>query len=113
MSQKVPFLNSNPLTWWSGPENIVWVKIDDESSWGLLDSGFTINVVTPWFIEACFLDVGPLSNLANGTLGINGFRGVFSWLLGYIIIRGQVEGVQGDNEDQWLYLYHTLPFFGS
>ena len=52
------------------------------------------------FIEAHSLDVGPFSNLADGTLGINGFRGVFFWPLGYVIIRVQVEGVQGYNEDQ-------------
>ena len=34
-SWKAPFLNPDPLTHWSGPENIAWVKIDDESSWAL------------------------------------------------------------------------------
>ena len=62
-------------------------------SWALLDSGSTINAVTPEFIEVHSLDVGPLSDLADGTLGINGFGGVFSQPLGYIIIRVQVEGV--------------------
>ena len=56
--------------------------------------------MTPEFIEVCSLDVGPLSDLANGTLDINGFGGVFSWPLGYIIIRVLVEGVWGYNEDQ-------------
>ena len=46
-SQKVPFMSPNPHTQWSGPENIAQVRIDDESSWALLDSGLTINVVTP------------------------------------------------------------------
>ena len=46
MSQKVPFLNPDPLTWWSGPENIAQVRIDGESNWALLDSGSTINDVT-------------------------------------------------------------------
>ena len=100
MSQKVPFLTFNPLTWCSGPENIAWAMIDGESSWALLDSGSTINAVTPRFIEAHSLDVGPLSDLANGNLGINDFGGVFSWQLGYIIIRVQVEGVWGYDEDQ-------------
>ena len=100
MSQKVPFLSPNTLTWCSGPKNIAWVRIDGDSSWVLLDSGLTINAVTPEFVEAHSLDVDPLSDLANSTLGINGFRGVFSWPLGYVIIRVQVEGVWGYNEDQ-------------
>ena len=69
------------------------VKIDDEDNWALLDSGSTINAVTPEFVKACSLDMGPLSNLVGGTLNINGFEGLFSQPLGYIIIRVQVEGV--------------------
>ena len=49
--------------------------------------------VIPEFIETHSLDVGPLSDLANGTLGINGFGGVFSQFMGYIIIRVHMEGV--------------------
>ena len=56
--------------------------------------------MTPEFVDVCSLDVDPLSNLSDGTLGINGFRGVFSWPLGYVIIRVQVEGVWGYDEDQ-------------
>ena len=78
MSQKAPFLNPDPLTYWSGPENIAWVKISDEGSWILLDSGSTINAVTPEFIKAHSLDVSPLSELVDGTLKINGFGGLFS-----------------------------------
>ena len=100
MSQKIPFLTINPLNWWSRPENIAQVWIDGEDSWALLDSGSTISAVTPAFVDVHSLDIGTLSNLSDGTLGINGFGGVFSWPLGYVIIRVQVEGVWGYNEDQ-------------
>ena len=78
MSQDVLFMNPNPLNQWGGPKNIVKIQIDGESSWALLDSGSTINVVTSEFIEVPSLDIDPLSNLTNGTLGINGFGWVFS-----------------------------------
>ena len=39
---------------WSGPENITWAKIDDESSVALLDSGSTINAVTLEIVKAHF-----------------------------------------------------------
>ena len=100
ISQKIPFMNPNPLTQWSGPENIAQVKIDGQSSWAFLHSGSTINVVTPGFVEAPSMDVGPLSDLADGTLVTYGFGGVFSQHLGYVIIRVQVEGVWGYDEDQ-------------
>ena len=84
---KAPFLNPDPLMHWSRPENIAQIKIDNEGSWAPLDSGSTINAVTQEFIKAHSLDVGPLYNLVDGTLKINGFGGLFSWPLGYVIIR--------------------------
>ena len=113
MSQKAPFLNPDPLTHWSVPENIAWVKIDDECSWAVLDSGSTINVVTPECIKACSLDVGPLSDLVDGIMKINGFGGLFSHPLGYVIIRVQVEGVKGYNKDQVALVIPDLTTFGS
>ena len=100
MSWKVPFLNPDPLTCWSVPENIALAKINDESSWALLDTGSTINVVTPEFIKACSLDVSPLGDLVDSTLMINGFGGLFSQPFGYVIIRVQVEWVKGYDKDQ-------------
>ena len=47
MSQKVPFLNPNPLTQWSRPENIALVKIDGESSWALWIVATTHQTVNP------------------------------------------------------------------
>ena len=99
-SQKAPFLTPDPLMHWSWPENITQVKINDEGSWVLLDSGSTINVVTPEFAKAHSLDVDPLSNVVDGTLKINGFGGLFSWPLAYVILRVQVEEVKGYDEDQ-------------
>ena len=78
MSGKIPFLNPYPLTHWSGSESIAWIKIDGESSWDLLDSGSTIISVTPEFVGVHSLGVGPLSDLLDGTPGINGFVGVYT-----------------------------------
>ena len=97
----------------SGPENIAQVKTNDEGSWALLHSGSTINVVTLEFIKAHSLDVGPFSNLVDGTLEINGFGGLFSQPLGYVIIRVQVEGVKGYNKDQVALVIQDSTAFGS
>ena len=98
---------------WSGPENIAWVKINDEGSWALLDSGSTINTVTLEFIKACSLDVSLLNNLVDSTLKINGSGGLFSGPLGYVIIRVHVEGVKGYNKDQVALVILDLTAFGS
>ena len=54
-----------------------------------------INAVTPEFVKAHFLDIGPLSDLVNGPFSVNSFGRLFSHPLGYVIIRNQVEGVLG------------------
>ena len=69
--------------------------------------------MTSQFVEVHSLDIGPLSNLSDGTLGINGFCQVFSWSLGYIIIRVQVEGVQGYGKDQVALVIPDYTGFGS
>ena len=96
-----------------GPENIAWGKIDGESSRAFLDSGLTINAVTPGFIEASSLDAGPLSDLVDGYLGINGFGGIFSQPMGYIIRRAQMEGVWGYDEDQVALVVPDSTIYGS
>ena len=68
--------------------------------------------MTPRFVEAHSLDVGPVSDLANGTLGINGFRGVFSWPLGLAIIRVQLEGAWGYKKDQVALVIQDFTIFG-
>ena len=49
--------------------------MNDESSWALIENGSTINAVTPEFVQSHSLDVGLLSDLVNGMVGINGFGG--------------------------------------
>ena len=53
--QKAPFLNPDPLTDWSGSENIAQVRINDRHCWVLWENGSTINAVPPEFVEASFL----------------------------------------------------------
>ena len=65
------------------------------------------------FVNTHSLDTGPLSNLVDGTLKINGFGGLFSQPLGYVIIRVQVEGVKGYNEDQVTLVVPDTTAFGS
>ena len=44
--------------------------------------------MTPEFIDVCFLVIGPLSVLSDGTLGINGFGGI----LGAVLSQKQADG---------------------
>ena len=111
--QKTSFSKPDPLAHWHGPENIAHVRIDDESSWALLDNGSTFNVVITEFVEAHSLDISPLGNLVDSTLSVNSFGRLFSQSLGYIIIRIQIKGVQGYDEDQVALVIPDPIDFGS
>ena len=78
-----------------------------------MDNGSTINAVTPEFVKASSLDVSLLSGLVSGMVGINGFGGLFCQPLGHIIIRVQVEGVQGYDENQVALVIPDSTNFGS
>ena len=78
-----------------------------------MDSGCTLNVGTTGFIKAHSLDVGPLSDLVNGTMGINGcLRSILS-ALGLHHHKGQAEGVWGYNKDQVALVIPDSTIFGS
>ena len=72
-----------------------------------------VNAVTPEFIKACFLDIGLLSDLVNGTLSMNGCGRLFSKPLGYVIIRVQVKGVLGYDKDKVAMIVPDPTDFGS
>ena len=57
--------------------------------------------MTQEFTEAQSLDISLLSDLVNGMMAINGFGGLFSQPLAYIIIRVQVEGVKATMRIKW------------
>ena len=59
------------------------------------------------------MDIGPLSDLDSGMLGMNGFGRLFSQPLGYAIIRVQVEGVQDYDKNQVALVIPASTNFGS
>ena len=69
--------------------------------------------VIPELVKDHSLDVGLLSDLVDSTLNINGFGGLFSRPLGYVIIRVQVEWVKGYNEDLVALVIPDLTTFGT
>ena len=78
-----------------------------------MDNGSTVNAVTPEFVKACTLDVGLLNNLVDGTVSVNSCGGLFSQPLGYVVIRIEVEGVWGYDEDQVVPIVPGPTEFGS
>ena len=65
----------------------------------LLDNGMQINTITPSYVKSHSLEMGPITNLIGGRATCIGLRNTYTWPLGYVIVKAQVDGVQDFNED--------------
>ena len=79
----------------------------------LLDNVCQVNIVTTEFIEAHYFDIGLMRNLVKGRMSMVGLGSMLAHSLGYIIIRFQVDGVEGYNEDQIVLVIPDLTKFAS
>ena len=106
-SPKTPFRywNQDALSRWLGPENLGWAQVDGRRTRVLLDTGARVNSVTPTYVRRHKMKVGSIAALDH-SLNPFGRRvplvgvGGCAHTLGYVLIRVQVEGVPGYNEDQ-------------
>ena len=79
----------------------------------LLGDGCQVNTVTPEFIEADTLNIGPVRDLVKGRVSMVGLGRMHTRPLCYVIIRVQVDGVGDYNEDQIALLIPDLSKFTS
>ena len=66
----------------------------------LLDNGMQINTIMPNSIKSYSLEMGLITDLIGKTVTCIGLGNAYTQSLGYVIVRVQVDGVQGYNEDQ-------------
>ena len=90
---------------WSLPalvwcQDIAKVKINWESYMALLNNGMQINTITPSYVKSHSLEVGLITDLIGRWVVCVGLGNTYTWPLDYIMIKVQVDGVQGYNEDQ-------------
>ena len=76
------------------------VKINGESCMALLDNGAQVNTITPRYVKEHSLQVGPITDLMGSKVACVGLGNAYIKLLGYVIIRVQVDEVWGYDEDQ-------------
>ena len=79
----------------------------------LIDNGMPINIIMPGFVENHSLDVGPLSDLVGGWVARVGLGNALTWPMGDVIIKVQVDGVQGYDEDQIALVIPDLSDFAA
>ena len=81
-------------------ENIAKVKINGESCMALLDNGAQVNTITLRYVKEYSLPVGLITYLMGSKVTYIGLGNAYTKPLGYIVIRVQVDGVWGYDEDQ-------------
>ena len=84
-----------------GHDTIGRVKINGLPGLALLDTGATINTISPKYVLRHGLTVGPLSNIlpAGHSGDMDGIAGVRTQAMGYVLIQLEVEGVAGYQEN--------------
>ena len=66
----------------------------------LLDNGVQVNTIMPRYVQEHSLPVGPMTDLIDSKVACVGLGNSYTRLLSYAIVRVQVDGVWGYNEDQ-------------
>ena len=79
----------------------------------LLDKGTQIKTITPKYISDHLLQMGPITILLGAKVTCVGLGSTYMRPLGYVIIQVQVDGVQGDDEDQIALVILDLPNFAA
>ena len=69
-------------------------------AWALLDNGVQVNTITLRYVKEHSLQVGPITDLMGSKVTCVGLGNAYTRPLGYMVIRVQVDGVMGYNEDQ-------------
>ena len=99
-SLQTPYLNPDPFQCWYGIENVAKVKINGESCMALLDNSVQVNTITSRDVKEHSLQVGPVTDLMGSKVTCIGLGNAYTRPLGYVVIRVQVDGVWGYDEDQ-------------
>ena len=66
----------------------------------LLDTGVNVNMITPECVVALGLQMGPLTDLCEGGITIDQPFNYEGRLIGYVIMKVQINGISGYNKDQ-------------
>ena len=66
----------------------------------LLDNSAQVNTIMPRYVNEHSLQAGPITDLMGSKVTCIGLGNAYTRPLGYIVIRVQVDGVWGYDEDQ-------------
>ena len=88
-----------PTAHWLRPETLVELTIQGWNFTTLVDSGSQVNTITPTLVQQCGFPVLPLEDLVDYAVNLPGLGRMRTSPLGFVILRMQVRGVTGYDED--------------
>ena len=88
-----------PTLHWIGPETLVELTVEGRNFNALADSGSQVNMITPALVQQYGFLVLPLEDLVDYPLSLMGLGGKHTSPLGFVILRVQVWGITGYDED--------------
>ena len=77
----------------------------------LLDTGANVNMITQECVVALGLKMGPLTDLWEGGITIDQPFNYEGRPIGYVIMRVQINGISGYDEDQVMLIAHSSTKF--
>ena len=88
-----------PTSHWIGPETLVELTMEGRNFNALADSGSQGNTITPILVQQYGFPVLPLEDFMDYPLNLMGSGGKRTIPLGFVILRVQVQGISGYDED--------------
>ena len=88
-----------PTSHWIGPETLVELTVEGRNFNALVDSGSQMNTITPTLVQQYGFPVLPLEDLVDYPLNLVGLGGKCTSPLGFVMLRIQVQGIAGYDED--------------
>ena len=88
-----------PISHWIRPEILVDLTIEGRNVNALADSSSQVNTIMPAFMQQYGFPVLPLEDLVDHPLNLVGLGGTCPSPLGFVILRVQVWGITGYDED--------------
>ena len=107
----MPILNEDIRSCWLGRDNVGYATIKGKQMAVLLDTGANVNMISPEYVVALGLQMGPLTDLHEGGITIDQPFNYEGRPMGYVIISVQINGISSYNEDQVALMAHSSAEF--
>ena len=102
-----------PAAHWLGPKTLVELTVEGRNFMALVDSGCQVNTITPALVQQYRFPILPLEDLVDYPVNLVGLGGMCTNPIGFVILRVQVWGITGYDEDAVFWWCLMSPILGE